>query len=152
MKWNLVIEDPKALPVSKAFLKNFLQFIEKALQKQKLLPPNCSQKQLVTAFISLDRSSKLNKQFLNKNKPADVLSFDPLEPDSWGELALCGERIRSQAKAFSLSLEEQTAFLILHGFLHLLGYTHEQDEAKAQIMFKIQDEIFEKWRKKHFKS
>ena len=152
MKWDLVVESPKALPVSKAFLKRFLQFVENALTMRKIPPQGLAKKKLLTAFVSSKRSLSLNKQFLKKSHPADVLSFASSEPNSLGELALCGAKIRAQAKAKGYSCEEWTAYMILHGFLHLLGYTHEQGGSSARIMFKIQDEIFEEWRKSRTES
>ena len=97
------------------------------------------------AFVSSADIQKLNKNFLKKNYVTDVLSFSPLEEDSFGELALCREKIKSQAKEHNLSIEEETAYLVLHGFLHLLGYHHEQGGESAEKMYKMQDKIFEEW-------
>ena len=139
-----VLGNKKPFFLSKVFLKDFLQFLEKNLTERKILPSS-SNKKLVIAFVSSEDIQKLNKNFLKKNYVTDVLSFSPLEEDSFGELALCREKIKSQAKEHNLSIEEETAYLVLHGFLHLLGYYHEQGGESAEKMYKMQDKIFEEW-------
>ena len=70
----------------------------------------------------------LNRQFLGKNYPADVLSFPEPGPDDFlGEIAISLERARDQAKANGHALEAEVGILMLHGLLHLLGMDHERD-------------------------
>lgn len=141
-----IIQHKKKLFVSKNFLKSFLCFVEKSLEEKYILPAD--DKKLVIAFLSSEKMRGLNKQFLKKDSLTDVLSFSSVEEDCFGELALCEEKIRSQSQDHGLSLEEETAYLVLHGFLHLLGYHHEQGGAPAKKMYQLQDGIFEKWREK----
>lgn len=143
MKLEMIDNKKKSL-VSKKFLKNFLQFLEKILVEKKILPA-FSHKKLTIVFVSLKKIQNLNKKFLKNDSVTDVLSFSPSEENSFGELVLCGEKIKAQAKDHNLSVEEETAYLVLHGFLHLLGYHHEQDSESAKKMYKIQDNIFQKW-------
>lgn len=142
---QLEIIDNKNFPlISKKFLKDFLQFLEQAFVEKKIIPAS-SNKKLVISFVSSKNIQNLNQNFLKKNYVTDILSFSPSEKDSFGELALCGEQIISQAKDHKLTVEEETAYLVLHGFLHLLGYHHEQGGKSAKKMYKIQDELFTKW-------
>ena len=143
MKLQVIKNQTKPL-VSRKFLKSFLDFLEKALEEKQILP--ATNKRLVIVFVSPKEMQKLNKQFLKKDFVTDILSFSPLDKDFIGELALCGEKIRSQSKEHGLSLEEETAYLVLHGLLHLLGYHHEEGGTPAKKMYQIQDEVFEKWR------
>jgi probable rRNA maturation factor len=71
---------------------------------------------------------RLNRQFLGKNYPTDVLSF-PAEAGSseLGELAISGERAAAQAREFGHSVEDEIRILMLHGVLHLMGMDHEGD-------------------------
>ena len=143
MKLKIIKHEKKSL-VSVFFLETFLQFLEKDLVDKKILP-SLSNKELVVAFVSSTNIQNLNKQFLKKNHVTDVLSFFPVEKNSFGELALCGKQIQSQAKDHKWSIQEEIAYLVLHGFLHLLGYHHEGGGREAQRMYKLQDRIFEKW-------
>lgn len=143
MKWELVDENKISL-VSQKFLKEFLDFMEQALLDKKILSSLPTQKLSLVFLASADMKA-LNKKFLNKNAVTDVLSFSPVHEDSLGELVLCPEKIQLQAKDQGLTVEDETAYLILHGFLHLLGYEHEKGGEEAKEMYKVQDEVFHKW-------
>ena len=138
------INNEKSSLVSKKFLKDSLQFFEKALIRKKILPVD-SNKKLTIVFVSAKSIQNLIKKLLKKNYVTDILSFSPLQENSLGELVLCTAKIKSQAKEHHLTVEEETAYLILHGLLHLLGYQHEQGGPSAKKMYKVQDEIFHKW-------
>ena len=91
---------------------------------------------------------KLNRTFRSKNKPTDVLSFSSLEnpflhkQTELGDLVLCTQYIKKMKQG---PVRERTAYAILHGILHLLGFEHERDPQKAEKMYSIQDQIFEKY-------
>ena len=87
---------------------------------------------------------KLNGQFRKKRKITDVLSFLENHPDQLGELALCPKYIKEKAQNNSMSVREYSAYIILHGLLHLLGFEHERSKKEAQKMFQLQDQVFEK--------
>ena len=123
-------------------IRNSIQFFEQALTEKKILNSQSTNKKLVIAFISSLEIKKLNKRYLKKNRPTDILSFSPIEDNSFGELVLCAEKIKEQAKELKSSFEEETSYLLLHGLLHLLGYHHEKGGAEAKKMYQIQDEIF----------
>ena len=74
---------------------------------------------------------RLNRQFLGKDYPTDVLSFPEPGPDEFlGELAISVERAKEQAKLLGHTIEEEIKILMLHGVLHLLGMDHEQDRGR----------------------
>ena len=94
-----------------------------------------------------------NKQFRNKDKATDVLSF-PLSdcneglkknPDNncfmLGDIVISIDTAARQAKENIQSLEREIAFLTIHSVLHLLGYDHETSEEDEKEMFFKQDEI-----------
>jgi len=71
---------------------------------------------------------RMNRQFLQRDYPTDVLSFAMPAPDgSLGELAVSVDRAREQARQFGHSVEEEICILLLHGVLHLTGQDHEAD-------------------------
>ena len=85
---------------------------------------------LITGDSDLRR---LNRDFLGKDYPTDVLSFpDPASPAGLGEIAISAARARAQAKAYGHSLENEIRILMLHGLLHLLGMDHETDRGQMQ--------------------
>jgi probable rRNA maturation factor len=74
---------------------------------------------------------RLNRQFLDKDYPTDVLSFPEPGPDEFlGELAISVERAREQAQLLGHAVEAEIRILMLHGVLHLLGMDHEKDRGR----------------------
>ncbi len=102
-------------------------------------------RKLVVVFVGQRQGRKINLQFRGRNYATDVLSFEPVEPDGLGELIFCHDVIKNQAIAHGLSFQSELAYMHIHGVLHLLGYDHEKSQSSARRMFKIQDELFERW-------
>ena len=87
-------------------------------------------------LITDDRElRRLNREFLGKDYPTDVLSF-PEErfrtaAAGWfGEIAISSQRARQQAGAYGHSIDDEIRILMLHGVLHLMGMDHETDRGK----------------------
>lgn len=74
---------------------------------------------------------RLNRQFLGRDYPTDVLSF-PADDEFLGEIAISVDRAREQAARYGHSLEEELAILMLHGLLHLVGFDHERDRGRMR--------------------
>ncbi len=80
----------------------------------------------------------LNAQFRGKEGPTNVLSFPAARPlgaaDAFlGDIALAAETIAEEANFQGKLFEHHAAHLVVHGFLHLLGYDH-QKPAEAETM------------------
>lgn len=85
----------------------------------------------------------LNVQFRGKDGPTNVLSFEPgpeSEKGFLGDIALAAETVAREAEAQGKSFEAHAAHLVIHGFLHLLGYNHEE-ERDAEAMEAREREI-----------
>ncbi len=97
-------------------------------------------------FTSDAQVHALNKQWRDKDKPTNVLSFpmiareDLLTMDSdgppamLGDLAIAYETCAREATEKGVSLEDHTAHLIIHGLLHLAGHDHETSPNDADVM------------------
>ena len=92
----------------------------------------------------------LNKQYRQKDKPTNVLSFPMVQPDLLptlansddgeillGDIALAHETCAREAEERGVTLEAHAAHLIVHGTLHLLGHDHMND-AEAEAMEAIE--------------
>ena len=96
------------------------------------------------------RMTELNRDYRGINAPTDVLSFAQLEGNEnellnstlLGDVVISLETAERQAIDESHSLEEEVAFLTVHGVLHLLGYDH-QTEKEATVMFEKQNTILQ---------
>jgi len=85
-------------------------------------------------FVTDRRIHELNRRFLKRDRPTNVISFNCDEPDLPGEPRLLGEvyisrdRARAQAREYGVSYASELRRLVLHGLLHLLDLTHRQME------------------------
>jgi probable rRNA maturation factor len=68
----------------------------------------------------------LNKQWRGKDGPTNVLSFPAprTDPEFLGDIALAAETIAEEANFQGKRFEHHAAHLVVHGFLHLMGYDH----------------------------
>ncbi len=80
----------------------------------------------------------MNKLFLNKNQPTDVLTFNL---GSTAEIIISVETAKRQALQESHSVEQEILYLIIHGILHISGYD-DSKPASYDKMKRKQDEIF----------
>ena len=85
-------------------------------------------------LLSDDRElRKLNRTFLGKDEPTDVLSFPEPEPGPFlGEMAISVGRAAEQAAERGHSLEDEICMLMLHGLLHLVGMDHAADKGRMR--------------------
>ena len=122
-------------------LKLFKGLLEKMVAHYKLENP-----EITLAFVDNPAIENLNKKFLNKNEPTDVLSF-PICEKGADDLFYLGDIIISvpyaslQIENKNHSLERELEVLTVHGFLHLLGFEHfkgmeEEEEKIHKLMFK----------------
>jgi len=75
----------------------------------------------------------LNKRFLGRDYTTDVLSFVYGDDDLFGETVISVDRAEAQAAEYCVSYNEELGRLIIHGVLHLLGYTDESAADKERM-------------------
>ena len=88
---------------------------------------------------------KINKEYRNIDKATDVLSFPIFEKDELsqklqendftyedmlGDIMISMERVKEQAQEYEHSFEREFSYMLVHGFYHLMGYDHIQEEDK----------------------
>jgi len=105
------------------------------------LPKHVTAGRRFQCLITDDRElQRLNRQFLGKDYPTDVLSFPATHSaETLGEIAISYQRAREQARAFGHSVKDEICILMLHGVLHLMGMDHERDRgamARAEIAWR----------------
>lgn len=117
--------------------------------------------EVALSFVDDEEIHQLNKEYRNIDRPTDVLSFamqeetdeeldiiyevedesDPIPYDGMlGDIIISAERAKLQSEEYGHSLERELGFLFVHGFLHLIGYDH-QDEASEAEMTKKQEAV-----------
>ena len=130
-------------------IKNPSNYIKKKIKKISKF--NSLKKKRFSLTILLTDNYKmkyLNKEFRNKNKTTDVLSFPNLSSVDLkkktnteiylGDIALNYEIINRRSKDSNFNLEFDKMWI--HGYLHLLGYNHKKFK-DYKIMKKTEDKI-----------
>ncbi len=89
--------------------------------------------ELLIRLVDRQESRQLNKQYAEKNKATNVLSFPadlPAEIESalLGDLVICAQIVADEAENQQKSVEAHWAHLTIHGVLHLLGFDHQVEE------------------------
>ena len=87
----------------------------------------------------------LNREWRGIDKPTNVLSFPQIEPFGpvsglIGDIILARETLVREAEEQSVSFDDHFTHLVVHGFLHLLGYDH-LDDAEALVMEGLETQI-----------
>ena len=101
---------------------------------------------------------QINKEHRDKNKSTDVLSF-PVHENlrksveafgvlTLGDIFICVDIAVEQASEHKIDVESEMYHLFFHGFLHLLGFDHEQSFEEDKIMRDLESELIEKLSKK----
>ena len=87
-----------------------------------------------------NESKVLNKKTFNKNTATDVLSFplynninminqlDANMSEDMGDMFICRNVIKKNAKIYEKELVEELQYIVIHGLLHLIGYSHEKND------------------------
>jgi len=112
------------------------EFKDKWLNWLNVIEPSLS-----VVFVSSEEMVKLNSKYRNKAYSTDILSFNSNQ--TLGELVICSEVIKEQARRHGLSQKHELGYMLIHGVLHLLGYDHEKSLTEQKKMFAIQDKVFE---------
>ena len=116
----------KKIRKKKTFFNSIIKFFPK---KYKFIGKKIN----LTILLSNNKNiKKLNKDFRNKNKPTDVLSFpyekkfNPKKSNYLGDIVISYEFMNKPKVLNILDFKVKVTKIFIHGFLHLLGYDHIQ--------------------------
>lgn len=100
---------------------------------------------------------QINSQYRNIDKETDVLSFPMFQKDEivnivkngydiedvLGDIVISIPKVEEQAVEYGHSFERELAYMVVHGFYHLMGYDHIEERDKKEMRIK-EDEILNK--------
>ena len=122
-------------------------FEEEGLLDSKLM--------ITITFTIPEEIRKINKKYRKIDRATDVLSFpmfekseldekiknkDFLHEDMLGDIIISIEKVKEQAIEYGHSFERELSYMLVHGFYHLMGYDHIEEEDK-KIMRPKEDKI-----------
>ncbi len=106
---------------------------------------------ITVTFTNPENIQRINKEYRNIDKPTDVLSFPMFEKeeldkkvqekdfsyqDILGDIVISIPKVEEQAKEYGHSFERELAYMLVHGFYHLMGYDHIEEEDKKEMRTK----------------
>ncbi len=118
-------------------------FEEEGLQDSKLY--------ITVTFTNPENIQSINKEYRNIDKPTDVLSFPMFQKeeldkkikekdfqyqDILGDIVISIPKVEEQAKEYGHSFERELSYMLVHGFYHLMGYDHMEEEDKKEMRTK----------------
>mgnify|MGYP004571444191 FL=1 len=136
------------------YKKIIRKVIETCFEEEKLQ----NSKLYVNVILTNPKNIKeINTKFRNIEKETDVLSFPMFEKEDieifknseneieevLGDIIVSIERVKEQAIEYGHSFEREFAYMIVHGFYHLMGYDHMTEEDKSKMRPK-EEKILEK--------
>lgn len=116
--------------------------IKKCFEVENLID---SQLYISITLTTPENIHKINKEYRDVDKPTDVLSFPMFEKeeidkkiaekdfeheDVLGDIVISIEQVQNQAEEYGHGFEREFAYMIVHGFYHLMGYDHMEEEDK----------------------
>lgn len=136
--------------------KKYEQIINKVVKKCFEIENLENSKLYISITLTTpDNIQKINKKYRKIDKPTDVLSFPMFEKeeidektknqdfkieDVLGDIVISIEQVKLQASEYEHSFERELAYMIVHGFYHLMGYDHMVEEDK-KIMRKKEENV-----------
>lgn len=130
---SITVINRKNLPHSKT-VEEFVRFLMKEFDIET--------DREVNILLTDDQEIQLlNKQFKKKDAPTNVLSFYGYDDENiLGDIAISIDTIKRESEEQNRGFIEYLLFIVAHGFLHLLGYTHETME-KFEEMMSLQNRL-----------
>ncbi|OKZ57409.1 MAG: rRNA maturation RNase YbeY [Clostridium sp. 26_21] len=131
------------LEENNAYEKIIKKVIEQCFKEEKIEE---SKLYISITLTTPQNIHKINKQYRNVDNETDVLSFPIFEKkeldekiktkkfeyeDILGDIVISIDRVKEQAKEYGHSFEREFAYMLVHGFYHLMGYDHIKEEDKA---------------------
>jgi pyridoxine 5-phosphate synthase len=105
--------------------------------------------ELSILLINDERMAELNRDYRKKKGPTNVLSFPMPDKDGppgqiiLGDIVISVDTALREARQRNLSCHQRINRLLVHGFVHLLGYDHERSDAEAEKMLTEENKIMD---------
>lgn len=129
--------------------------ISKCFEEEKLENTNMY---ISITLTTPENIRNINKEYRNIDKETDVLSFPMFEQeeikeiinskqhlveDVLGDIVISVKKVQEQAIEYGHSFERELAYMLVHGFYHLMGEDHIEENDKIQMRSK-EEKVLEK--------
>lgn len=149
LDWN---NEQDKLEIGDDLIELLTSILQKAAESEGV-----EEGEVALTFVDDEEIHVLNREYRGIDRPTDVLSFAMNESldeeldivyeveddeelddltDMFGDIIISVERAQAQSEEYGHSVEREIGFLFVHGFLHLLGYDHQDEASEAEMMGK----------------
>ncbi|MBU1183352.1 MAG: rRNA maturation RNase YbeY [Proteobacteria bacterium] len=139
----LINNTQKRCRISQAGIRETAQVILNAL--------DCPDGELSILIVDDNEIAKLNKQYLQREGPTNVIAFPMRDgnfpgssQDILGDVVISVETAEREGNDSGAGMRKRFAELLIHGILHLFGYDHERNRYQANKMEKKAVELMKK--------
>ena len=149
--YEIIYKDIEKVEICEDIVKKVFDkcFEEEGLQDSKLY--------ITVTFTNPENIQKINQQYRNIDSPTDVLSFPMFQKeeldnkvqkkefqyqDILGDIIISIPKVEEQAKEYGHSFERELSYMLVHGFYHLMGYDHMEEEDK-KVMRAKEEKVLE---------
>lgn len=144
----------KDIEENETYEKTIKKVIEKCFKEERI---ENSKLYLTITLTNPENIRKINKEYRNVDRETDVLSFPMFEKedleekikkqdfeheDVLGDIVISIKRVEEQAKEYGHSFERELAYMLVHGFYHIMGYDHIEEKDKI-IMRPKEEKVLE---------
>lgn len=130
-----------------AFSSKVLELAAGYLKVEEEQPLRNHPIELSLVFTNDAEIREINAEWRDKDKPTNVLSFPayPIQPGDepgpmLGDIVIARETVEREAVELEKTFDDHLTHLLVHGFLHLFGYDH-MDEEEAEEMEGLETRI-----------
>jgi len=110
----------------------------------------CPDSELAITIVGDRGIRSINRQYLSKDWPTNVISFamnegecSGLNPQVLGDVVISAATAAREAAEGGMPFFDRLAFLLLHGMLHLMGFDHERSGPEAAVLMEEKErELF----------
>jgi probable rRNA maturation factor len=145
---KLLFLNPAHEHISQAWLRRWVHSLSLLLRREG--ERIAERRELVVVMVTASEMRRLNRLYRGENHATDILSFEPPDDSSVGELVVCAARLQPTGVGVGIdhkrahggaSFNGPLGYIVIHGVLHLLGFDHATSDDEAE-MFALQDRLF----------
>ncbi len=117
------------------------------LMEKALKDSGCDNRELSILITGDAQIRELNRQYLKRDNPTNVLAFPAagesggIETGMLGDIVISVDTANREAFKMGIPYHERICQLLIHGLLHLLGYDHEKSKRDEKIMQKEEQRL-----------
>jgi len=132
------------IPEDESYKAKIEEVLKQCYKEEKINPEYLYVNVILT---NPENIRKLNKEYRNIDKETDVLSFPMFEKEELenfksncqevlGDIVISIDRVKEQAIEYGHSFERELAYMVVHGFYHIIGYDHIEEADKKEMRTK----------------